>query len=110
PPLLARKSGGVARLPVDSVVPLLLMELGDVPNTTCRFDAGDRLLLYTDGIIEREAPDGTMFEEDRLTAALEKVAALKPRAVIDLLVADLDAFAAGQEPRDDQTLVIVGFS
>jgi serine phosphatase RsbU (regulator of sigma subunit) len=51
-----------------------------------------------------------MFEEDRLTAALGKVAALGPGAVIDSLVADLDAFAGGREPRDDQTLVLVGFS
>ena len=109
PPLLARESGSVARVPVDAVVPLLLMELGDVSSSECTFEAGDRLLLYTDGITDREAPDGTMFEEGRLTAALGKVAALGPRAIIDWLVADLDAFAGGREPRDDQTLVLVGF-
>jgi serine phosphatase RsbU (regulator of sigma subunit) len=110
PPLLARASGDVARVAVDSVVPLLLMELADVPSSACTLRAGDRLLLYTDGITDREAPDGTMFEEERLTAALGKVATFRPSAVIDSLVADVDAFAGGREPRDDQTLVLVGFS
>jgi sigma-B regulation protein RsbU (phosphoserine phosphatase) len=85
------------------------MDLGPVPSSELTFEAGDRLLLYTDGITEREAPDGAMFEEDRLTRALAKAAALEPSAIVDTLVADLDAFAEGQEPRDDQTLVLVGF-
>jgi len=110
PPLQASSSGSVSQLAVDSVAPLLLMELENIPSSECTFRAGDRLLLYTDGITDREAPDGTMFEEDRLTAALAKVAALGPGAVVDSLVADLDAFAGEREPRDDQTLVLVGFS
>jgi sigma-B regulation protein RsbU (phosphoserine phosphatase) len=110
PPLLARASGDVARVAADSVVPLLLMELPDVPSSECSLRAGDRLLLYTDGITDREAPDGTMFDEERLTAALGKLAAFSPSVVIDSLVADVEAFAGGREPRDDQTLVLMGFS
>jgi serine phosphatase RsbU (regulator of sigma subunit) len=108
-PLLVRKPNEVTALSIDSVAPLLLMDLGPVPSSELTFEAGDRLLLYTDGITEREAPDGAMFEEDRLTRALAKAAALEPSAIVDTLVADLDAFAEGQEPRDDQTLVLVGF-
>jgi serine phosphatase RsbU (regulator of sigma subunit) len=110
PPLLVRESGEVGRVPVDAVPPLLLMELGDVPSSDCVLRGGDRLLLYTDGITDRESPDGTMYEEGRLTAALGKVATRRPSEAIDALVADLDAFAGGREPRDDQTLVLIGFS
>jgi phosphoserine phosphatase RsbU/P len=109
PPLLARSAGLVRPLQIDAVTPLLLMDFGDVPTSTCTFAPGDRLLLYSDGITEREAPDGTMFEEERLSAALAQAATLRPRATIDSLVADVDAFAGGREPRDDQTLLLIGF-
>jgi phosphoserine phosphatase RsbU/P len=110
PPLLARSSGDVVRLTVDSVTPLLLMDLGNVPTSECTFNAGDRLLLYTDGITDREAPDGTMFEEDRLTALFAQFASLRPQTIVDSIMAELDGFAGGREPRDDQTLVLVGFN
>ena len=71
--------------------------------------AGDRVLLYTDGILDSESPGGTMYEEDRLTAAL---AGRPPSIGVDDRRARrrLDAFAAGHEPGDDQTLVVVGIS
>jgi len=110
PPLLARGSGEVLTLPVEAVVPLLLMELGTVPCTEHGLRPGDRVLFYTDGITEREAAGGEMFEEIRLTSVLSKIASLTPALMIDRLVSELDAFANGREPHDDQTLLIVGLS
>ena len=110
PPLLAEGSGSVLPLPVDAVVPLLLMELGTVPCTEHALSPGDRLLFYTDGITEREAPDGEMFEEFRLTSLLARIASLAPALVVERLVNELDTFANGREPHDDQTLLLVGLS
>jgi hypothetical protein len=41
-------------------------------------------------------------------SAVAKVSPLKPPAMIDYLVSEIDAFAVGREPHDDQTLVAVG--
>jgi sigma-B regulation protein RsbU (phosphoserine phosphatase) len=84
------------------------MELEHVPCTEHALRSGDRVLLYTDGITERRAEDGTMYEQERLTASLTSVSLLRPPAIIEHLMAELDAFAGGHEPDDDQTLVIVG--
>jgi sigma-B regulation protein RsbU (phosphoserine phosphatase) len=108
--LLARASGDVVEVPVEGVVPLLMMELGDVPTAEHVLCAGDRLLLYTDGITERECPDGTMFEESRLTSTMAKAAGLRPAEMLESLVTALDAFGAGCEPRDDQTLLLIAMS
>jgi phosphoserine phosphatase RsbU/P len=109
PPLISRPSQGVTTLPVDAVTPLLLMDLGAVPTTTHQLQRGDRLLLYTDGVTEREAPDGRMYD-DRLAASFGKVAHLAPSAILWSLVADLEAFADGREPSDDFTLLVIGVS
>ena len=52
----------------------------------------------------------TLYEEDQMMAALARAAALDPASMVDALVAELDAFGAGHEPGDDQTLVLVGIS
>jgi serine phosphatase RsbU (regulator of sigma subunit) len=107
PPLLVRPGEPAAPLPVDAVVPLLLMEIGPVPCTEHPLRRGDRLLMYTDGVTERQSPDGAMFDLPRLTAALGRAAPLGPAATIDYLVSELDAFGGAREPDDDQTLVLV---
>ena len=110
PPLLARRHAGTVALPVDAVVPLLLMDLGEIPCTEHVLRAGDRIALFTDGVLERQAVDGTMYEQSRLTSAVDKVSRLSPAAMVDQVVSELDAFAGRHEPDDDQTLVVVGIN
>jgi phosphoserine phosphatase RsbU/P len=109
-PLLARASGDVEALSVDAVVPLLLMDIGDVPCTEHRLRSGDRVLFYTDGITDRRSREGSMYEEDRLVSALTSVARLSAAAIVDGLVKDVDAFGDDDEPHDDQTLLVIGIS
>jgi sigma-B regulation protein RsbU (phosphoserine phosphatase) len=106
-PLLVRQSDDVTPIAVDAVMPLLFRELGDIPCTDVELRPGDRVLTYTDGITDRQAPDGSMYER-RLTSTLTGAGSLGPAALVERLVADLDAFADGQEPEDDQTLLMIG--
>ncbi len=109
-PLLGRGSGSVSPIEVDAVVPLLLMELDDVPYVERELRPGDRLVFYTDGVTERQRADGTMYDESRLMSTLAEAAALTPAAIVECLVADLETFAGGHEPHDDQTLLVIGIS
>jgi phosphoserine phosphatase RsbU/P len=108
PPMLIRPDHDVSPLPVQAVLPLLWMELGDVPCSEHTLGPGDRVAFYTDGITDRHAADETMYDPERLTSALRASGTLRPAAIVERLVADLDAFAGGHEPDDDQTLVVVG--
>jgi serine phosphatase RsbU (regulator of sigma subunit) len=49
-----------------------------------------------------------MYEQDRLTSAIARMSSCEPREMIERLVAEMDSFADGQEPDDDQTVVVVG--
>jgi phosphoserine phosphatase RsbU/P len=108
PPLLVRPHAGAMPLPVEAVVPLLLMNINEIPCTEHELRAGDRLVLFTDGVLERQAADGSMYGDARLKVAIEKAGTVSPAAMVDYLVSELDAFAVGHEPDDDQTLLVVG--
>jgi sigma-B regulation protein RsbU (phosphoserine phosphatase) len=108
PPPYRIRQNAAEPVAVDAVLALLWMELGDVPCAEHALQPGDRLVFFTDGIPDRQAPDGTMFEEGRLAATLAALGALDPQVVVDRTIAGLDTFARGQEPEDDQTLLVVG--
>ncbi len=58
------------------------------------FSPGDVLLACTDGVTEARNAQGEMFGE-RLAAWLERHRELSPRALVEELVRDVDAFANG---------------
>lgn len=106
-PLLVR-GGTVSPLAFETMMCVLWDELGDVPCSEHALAPGDRLAFFTDGITDRQAPDGTMFDLERLSEALARAGARTPPQVVEAIVGELDSFAGGQEPDDDQTLLVVG--
>lgn len=101
------RDGAVTPLDGDAVPPLLLVDAPVIPCWSHRLERGDRLLFYTDGVTDREGPDGTAYEPARLAAALQSGAADPPRQALWRIVEDVEAFAAGAEPEDDTTLLLV---
>ena len=71
------------------------------------FGLHDRILLYTDGIIEATATDGSMFEIEGVQASLKISSALSARATVDRLLDDVTAFLGKEEAADDRTLVLI---
>ncbi len=106
-PLLCRR-GDVSALAVETSLCVLWDELGEVPCVEHALQAGDRIAFYTDGITDRQAADGTMFDLERVSAALLRAGALSPADAVTAMVAELEVFAGGEESDDDQTLLIVG--
>jgi len=105
-PLLLRQ-GSVSSIACDGTLPLLLMEIGAIPVIQFKLQPGDRLLFYTDGISERQNASGDMFEQGGIETALMGSHHLQSEELMQSVVTAMEAFAAGTDPHDDQTLLLV---
>ena len=105
-PLLLR-GGTVEPLQFDGTLPLLIMEMPEIARSEQFLQPGDRVLFYTDGITERENARGEMYELPRLCKALSRSHDRTSEDLLRGVIQDVEAFAAGEEPHDDQTLLLV---
>ncbi len=104
PPLLVRGSGRVDTLvPTGTVLGVFaesLYEQGDFS-----IAAGDRLVLYTDGITEGRNPGGDEYGEDRLADAALRHRALSAEEMLAAMLREVESFNSGVY-EDDATLIV----
>jgi sigma-B regulation protein RsbU (phosphoserine phosphatase) len=105
PPALIRTDGTVGLLtsggPVLGVLPAATYESGTVP-----FGAGDRLILYTDGITEARSESDEEFGDERLLLlAVEHRACSAP--ALQARLVDAVATFTGRRFTDDATLIVL---
>ncbi|MGA7110753.1 MAG: PP2C family protein-serine/threonine phosphatase [Terracidiphilus sp.] len=70
-------------------------------------ETGDRLLLYTDGLLEARDAAGQMFGEELLFSALKKSAGLAPADAVQRIIAEVQQWAKSQD--DDLTALVCDF-
>jgi len=105
-PLLVR-GNAVEPLRFEGTLPLLIMDMPEIARSEQYLQPGDRVLFYTDGITERENSRGEMYELPRLCNALSRSHERTSEDLLRGVIQDVEAFAAGEEPHDDQTLLLV---
>lgn len=73
------------------------------------FDAGDRLILYSDGLIEAIDDDGDPFGFDRFEKTILSCGHMHAEDIKKTLLNSVRKFTRNRPPEDDQTLVVVSF-
>jgi serine phosphatase RsbU (regulator of sigma subunit) len=68
---------------------------------------GATLLLYTDGVSEAGAPDGSFFGRERVIDVVRAMGDVDAQQLCDQLAAELDAFRGEAEQADDITMVAI---
>ncbi|MEM6701806.1 MAG: SpoIIE family protein phosphatase [Acidobacteriota bacterium] len=68
---------------------------------------GDRLVAYTDGVTENQAPDGSFYGEERFYEFLARHARTPTAEVAPILLEELRAHRQDQPPQDDISIVIL---
>jgi anti-sigma regulatory factor (Ser/Thr protein kinase) len=104
--LLRTGQGIVARL-VSSHLPFGIVRDDRFRNAvdTIRFEAGDRLFCYSDGVMEAADAEGRLFGEQRIEALL--ATASDQDSLVGKVRAALHAFAPERQENDDATMVAV---
>ena len=106
-PVVYRKEKGKYEL-LKEEHDMLIGVVKDTPynERTIEFNAGDRLFLYTDGVLDASDESGLTYGTDRLIECLDRNAELPGDAVLKRVMEDLDAFAQDAEQFDDITMLL----
>lgn len=74
---------------------------------TIRLETGDMLVLYTDGIVDAQNPQGLPFGNERLFSVVARDGCSSAEEIVASLETTLAAFSQNSEPVDDITLLVL---
>jgi sigma-B regulation protein RsbU (phosphoserine phosphatase) len=95
-------------LPCPGVYPLGIEPYSiEIPVTETKLEAGDRFLVFTDGVSERFNKEGDIYGEKRVLRLLATDGFDNPRDVLAAIMADVERFA-GERPADDDQALLLG--
>jgi sigma-B regulation protein RsbU (phosphoserine phosphatase) len=111
PPRLVR-GGRVHSLDGAGALPLGILDGPAYEQATVAMEAGDLLLLYTDGITEAAPPARAgeprdLFGTDRLDALLIDCGATSAAGCVERVRREVTTFSQNARPTDDQTLIAI---
>jgi sigma-B regulation protein RsbU (phosphoserine phosphatase) len=95
---------GTIRDIVENGLMLAAFDFATYTEITLPLHSCDRLLLYTDGLIEAANAAGDFFGRDRLAAVLYRTASLPPAQAADAVLTAARSWSKAQE--DDLTLIL----
>lgn len=75
--------------------------------TTTVLKPGDRLLLYSDGVLECLNPEGVSYPIERLHKQLSKTIALPPKSALEAIKTDLETWSEKNSFPDDISMLII---
>ncbi|MBR5090962.1 MAG: serine/threonine-protein phosphatase [Ruminiclostridium sp.] len=106
-PIVGVKGEAVKMIEKENCPPLAAQEDINFINETLKLGKGDTLFLYTDGVPEAKADDGSRFGMDRLIKVLERDENRSPEKTVTDLMYEVDSFQPDNDPFDDVTIMSV---
>jgi sigma-B regulation protein RsbU (phosphoserine phosphatase) len=107
-PLLLRR-GEVSELYSTGSLPIGLLKTASFPSSSIQLEAGDTLLLYTDGVTEAEDKDRNLFQDERLKEAFGQHQDSSLKTLQDGIWSAVEKFTEGVSQSDDVTLLVVRY-
>jgi phosphoserine phosphatase RsbU/P len=106
PPVLRRASGAIERL-TSGGLPLGIRTEGSYESGTVSLQAGDWLVIFTDGLVEALNERQEEYGEQRMLHVLEGGTAETPSELLRRMMSDLDLFVGATPQHDDVTCMLL---
>jgi sigma-B regulation protein RsbU (phosphoserine phosphatase) len=111
PPYILRADGSLEHTPQAGGFMLGMFADASYDSATVDLRPGDSLVLFTDGVTEAANTGDEQFEEERLEATLQRLAAAGGQVTAEQIVAgvmaDVEQFASGAPQADDITMLVL---
>ena len=105
--MLLLRNGKVLEVAENGLI-LAAFDFATYANATYPLEPRDRLLLYTDGLLEAANAKGDFFGPEALSALLRQTAELPPAAASDQIIFSVRQWSAAQD--DDLTVLICDYT
>jgi sigma-B regulation protein RsbU (phosphoserine phosphatase) len=106
PPLLLVRNGCVTPIEQNGLM-LAAFDFASYSTAVHKLEAGDRIVLYTDGILEASNPAGDFLGNDALCDLLTRTRGLSPAMAADSIISSVRKWAAKQD--DDLTVLVCDY-
>ena len=106
PPLWVKYNGEMEKL-TRTAIALGVVTGGGVDQRTIKFENGDSLLLYTDGLTESFNIDGEFYGEERLIRSIQSNTCTTASDLLDVVEKSLLNFVKDVPPADDLTMLVL---
>jgi phosphoserine phosphatase RsbU/P len=106
PPMLLLRKGKITHIEENGLM-LAAFDFAQYSNAVHGLEVGDRLLLYTDGIVEAANARGDFFGHDALGTLLRNTTGDSAAAAADKIIASIQQWSASQD--DDLTVLVCDY-
>lgn len=107
PPLLVEQLGATRPVEGGDVVLGAIADL-DYSDKVLYLEPGQKIVIYTDGVVEAENRQEEQYGDERLAALVRDNYGLSSRELVEAVIEDVNKFANGADQSDDITIVVLG--
>ena len=108
PILLSAQTGGASLVETEGdTFPMGILDEANYQETKLQLERGDKVVLYTDGIVEAMNEKEEMFGFERLMELTQKARSMSAGALLKEIIKRVNEFAGGAAQHDDITVIVV---
>jgi serine phosphatase RsbU (regulator of sigma subunit) len=93
---------------IGDTFPLGILESADYQGTHVQLSPGDKIVFYTDGIVEAMNKKEEMYGFERLLDVVQNARYMDADSLLKEIINKVDTFAGGVEQHDDITVIVLG--